>query len=136
MKNGATANIETQSASVKYNAVMAVYESRPEPEGDGRSTSLNLALVFLLFVSLAIIQTWPLVLHMSDHAMGWPGDSYVMWWNWSLGEFVGDLVFGSYGKHQRIIAPEDRKYLKCRGHFPKANNRKVMLPGLSPAGIR
>ncbi len=58
-------------------------ESRPEPEGGGKSTRLNLALVFLLFVSLAIIQTWPLVLHMSDHAMGWPGDSYVMWWNFA-----------------------------------------------------
>ncbi|MFQ5472652.1 MAG: hypothetical protein ACE5FA_07195, partial [Dehalococcoidia bacterium] len=42
---------------------------------------LNWLLVFLLFFGFAIVQTWPLALNMSDHAIGWPGDSYVMWWN-------------------------------------------------------
>jgi hypothetical protein len=35
----------------------------------------------LFFLALAIVQTYPLALHMGDHAIGWPGDSYQEWWN-------------------------------------------------------
>jgi len=38
-------------------------------------------LVFAFFLAVAVVQTWPLALHMSDHVIGWQGDSYVMWWN-------------------------------------------------------
>ena len=43
----------------------------------------NWLLVFLAFFVIAVVQTWPLALHMSDHAIAWPGDSYVMWWNFT-----------------------------------------------------
>jgi hypothetical protein len=41
----------------------------------------NWPLVFVFFLALAVVQTLPLALHMNDHALGWAGDSYVMWWN-------------------------------------------------------
>ncbi len=57
-------------------------ERRPAEQPEPRATQrFNLLLVFLFFSGLAIVQTWPLALHMSDHAIAWPGDSYVMWWN-------------------------------------------------------
>lgn len=48
-------------------------------------------LVFLFFFVAAVVQTWPLALHMNDHVMGWAGDSYVMWWNLAT---VKDAVLG------------------------------------------
>ena len=50
----------------------------PEPTEAKR---FHWLLVFLFFFGFAIVQTWPLALHMTDHVIGWPGDSYVMWWN-------------------------------------------------------
>jgi hypothetical protein len=41
----------------------------------------NWPLVFLFFLALAIVQTFPLVLHMNDHTIGWPVDSYHELWN-------------------------------------------------------
>jgi hypothetical protein len=38
-------------------------------------------LVFAFFLALAVVQTWPLAMHMGDHTIAWQGDSYVMWWN-------------------------------------------------------
>lgn len=51
----------------------------------------NWALVFAFFLVLAIVQTWPLALHMTDRAIGWPGDAYVMWWNltWVKDSLIG-----------------------------------------------
>jgi hypothetical protein len=40
----------------------------------------NWPLVFLFFLALAVVQTFPLVLHMSTHTIGWPVDSYQKWW--------------------------------------------------------
>jgi hypothetical protein len=40
----------------------------------------NWPLVFLFFLALAVVQTFPLVLHMNDHTIGWPVDSYQEWW--------------------------------------------------------
>src|SRR5450759_772360 len=48
-----------------------------EPDG----LAPNWPFVFLFFLALAIVQTYPLALHMGDHAIGWPGDSYQEWWN-------------------------------------------------------
>jgi hypothetical protein len=41
----------------------------------------NWPLVFLFFLVLAVVQTFPLALHMNDHVMAWSGDSYQRWWD-------------------------------------------------------
>lgn len=61
------------------NAVIESCADKLEDRTDAKP--LSLVLVFSAFFLLAIVQTWPLALHLDDHAIAWPGDSYVMWWN-------------------------------------------------------
>ncbi len=51
-------------------------ESLPED-----APSPHWPLVFLFFLALAVVQTFPLALHMTDSTIGWPVDSYQEWWN-------------------------------------------------------
>ncbi len=51
------------------------------PEDSQHDTGrVSWSLVVLFFLALAVVQTWPLALHMNDHAMAWPWDSYQNWW--------------------------------------------------------
>ncbi len=62
-------------------------------------------LVFLFFLALAVVQTWPLALHMGNHSIGWQGDSYVMWWN--LGWVKHSLLHLSNPFHtDALFAPQ------------------------------
>ena len=85
--------VPPQSGSAVEEELLHVDEGRPSGPDDERLTGQwpedsradapgpNWPLVFLFFLALAVVQTFPLALHMNDHAIGWAGDSYVMWWN-------------------------------------------------------
>jgi hypothetical protein len=67
-------------------------EARPEAREDkGGAGRFSIPVLFTFFLALAIVQTWPLALHITDHAIAWPGDSYVMWWNMA---WVKDSLLG------------------------------------------
>src|SRR5467141_1604873 len=77
--------VAPQSGSAVEEEVLGVGQSAPTRAGDERLTGQwpedsradapgpSWPLVFLFFLALAVVQTFPLALHMNDHAMGWAG---------------------------------------------------------------